>query len=434
MPNLTIVGTQWGDEGKGKVVDYLARTAQLVVRFQGGPNAGHTVRVGDRQTILHQVPSGILTPGVRCVIGCGCVVDPHALGEETAALARMKLRARSRLTVDARAHLILPFHRQLDLLAEKHSRSPIGTTGRGIGPAYADKVGRVGIRAADLLPGREERFREKLKRNLAAANVKLMERYRAEPISFKKLAEDYWRATRELARMVGDGSRVITDALAEGKPVLFEGAQGVHLDIDFGTYPYVTGSSTGVWGVGPGTGVSPLWLEQAVGVAKAYSTRVGLGPFPTELEGEEGERLRKLGGEFGATTGRPRRCGWFDAGVVRASVRLNRLNALVITKLDVLDSFEEIRIGTGYRCGRQRLDEFDPTRADELEPVYETFAGWHETTGACRKLRELPMRARRYLRRLEELCGCPVALASVGSERRQVVEVKKEALRWLKSG
>ncbi|MFO7676323.1 MAG: adenylosuccinate synthase [bacterium] len=432
MANLTVVGAQWGDEGKGKVVDWLARSADVVVRFQGGPNAGHTVRVGGRETILHQVPSGVLTPGVRCVIGCGCVVDPETLAAELAALARSGVKARGRLTVDRRAHLIMPWHRQLDRLREEQAgRGRIGTTGRGIGPVYADKVSRVGIRAADLLD--EDAFREKLKRNLAAANWLLMEKFRADPIPPRRLAAEFWQLTRPLAAMVGDGSVEVNAALAAGRRVLFEGAQGAHLDIDLGTYPYVTCSSTGVGGVAPGTGISPLWLSEAVGVVKAYTTRVGEGPFPTELAGPAGEELRRLGGEFGATTGRPRRCGWFDAGLVRASVRYNRFTALVVTKLDVLDSLDEIKVGVGYRLGRTRPAEFDPVRAADLEPVYEALPGWRAPTGACRAWRELPPPARRYLRRLEELAGCPVALVSVGSDRRAVVEARKGVLSWLKS-
>lgn len=432
MADLTIVGAQWGDEGKGKVVDYLARTADLVVRFQGGPNAGHTVRIGNREMILHQVPSGILTPGVRCVIGCGCVVDPEALAAELATLSRARYSYRSRLTIDARAHLIMPWHRQLDQLREQRAGlNRIGTTGRGIGPTYADKACRTGFRAADLLD--EDLFREKLKRNLAAANWLLMEMYRADPISYRKLAAGYWELTRPLAAMVGDGSAVIQSALESGRRVLFEGAQGVHLDLDLGTYPFVTCSSTGVNGVASGAGISPLWLTEAVGVVKAYTTRVGAGPFPTELEGVQAEALRKLGGEYGATTGRPRRCGWFDAGLVRASVRYNRFTALVVTKLDVLDSYIEIPVAVGYRQGRKRVAEYDPVGFAGCEPVYETLPGWREPTGNCRTWNELPSAARRYLRRLEELAGCPVALVSVGRDRKAIIEVKKGALKWLKS-
>ncbi|HDQ99166.1 MAG TPA: adenylosuccinate synthase [candidate division WOR-3 bacterium] len=440
MPDLTVVGAQWGDEGKGKVVDCLSRTARLVVRYQGGPNAGHTVRARGRETILHQVPSGILSPGAKCVIGCGCVVDPELLAEELAGLARAGVRTRGRLVVDGRAHLIMRWHRRLDRLREERAGAGrIGTTGRGIGPVSTDKVDRVGIRAADLLD--EDAFQAKFKRNLAAANWLLMEKFRADPIPQRRLMADCWQATRPLAAMVGDGGALVNEALENGRRVLFEGAQGVHLDIDLGTYPYVTCSSTGVNGVASGVGVSPLWLTEAVGVVKAYTTRVGEGPFPTELAGAEGDTLRVLGGEFGATTGRARRCGWFDAGLVRSSVRYNRFTALALTKLDVLDSLVEIPLATGYRlrpqAGETRggvVEHFDATRAARLEPLYETMTGWRTPTGHCRSWRELPLAARRYVRRLEELVECPVALVSIGSDREQIIEVKKGALQWLKSG
>ncbi len=431
MPSLVVVGAQWGDEGKGKVVDCLARTADMVVRYQGGPNAGHTVRADGRQIVLHQIPTGILTRGVKCVIGCGCVLDPYVLAEELTAVRKWRVPVRRRLFVDSRTHMILPYHRQIDRLREQQAaRQSIGTTGRGIGPVYQDKVARIGIRAGDLLD--EGLFRDKLKRNVAAANFTLMEQYKAEPLAPKRLVEDYWKATRTIARMVTDGSKIVQDGLEMNGRVLFEGAQGVHLDIDLGTYPYVTTSSTGTWGAGAGAGVSPLWLDESVGVAKAYQTRVGLGPFPSEMGRDEAGVMRRLGAEFGATTGRPRRCGWFDAAVVRASVRYNRFRALVITKLDVLDSLDEIKVCTGYRLGSARVDEFDALHAADLEPRYVSMPGWREPTGKCRSYRELPLAARRYIRRLEEQCGCPVALVSVGSDRSQMLEMRKGTLRWLK--
>jgi adenylosuccinate synthase len=430
MPNLSVVGTQWGDEGKGKVVDYLAGSADMVVRYQGGPNAGHTVCVNGRETVLHQVPVGVLSRRARCVVGCGCVVDPFVLNSEVATLRRAGIPAARRIVVDARAHMITPCHRVLDGLRD--ARQGIGVTGRGIGPAYQDKVTRSGIRAGDLLD--EGAFRERLKRNVAAANFLLMELYKAEPLSYQQIAAEYWTACRSLAAMVGDGSAAVERALCRGRRVLFEGAQGIHLDVDLGTYPYVTSSSTGVAGVAAGSGISPLWLEEAAGVAKAYTTRVGAGPFPTELDAGESEHLRRLGREFGATTGRPRRCGWFDAGLVRASVRYGRLSALVITKLDVLDSFETIRVGTGYALDGRRVAEFDPFHAASLQPRYVTLRGWREPTAGCRKYGDLPAAARRYIEKIEDLVECPVALVSVGSDRNQVVRVRPRKLRWLKSG
>ncbi len=431
MPNLTIVGTQWGDEGKGKAVDYLARSAGLVARFQGGPNAGHTVCVERSTFTFHQIPSAILSPKVTCVVGCGCVIDPYVFEHELAALRKKKIPLGQRLVVDSRAQMILPYHRQLDSLRDEHSaRQRIGTTGRGIGPTYADKVNRTGIRAGDLLS--EETFNDKLKRNLAAANFMLMERYDAEPIPFKATAREYWQATRRIAKMVGDGSIVIEEALRRGERVLFEGAQGMHLDIDLGTYPYVTSSSTWAGGVAPGTGISPVWLEEIVGIAKAYTTRVGLGPFPTEMNEADAGRFRELGHEYGATTGRPRRCGWFDAPVVRAAVRHNRLKALIITKLDVLDSCDEIKVCHSYRLDGREVLEFDPFHAAEFSPQYEVLPGWREPTSGCRTFAELPMRARRYVALLEDLCACPIALVSVGSERNQTIPFKSNKLRWLR--
>jgi adenylosuccinate synthase len=429
MPNLAVVGAQWGDEGKGKMADYLAQSADMVVRYQGGPNAGHTVCLKDRELTFHQIPSGITSPKAQCIIGCGCVVDPHVLNRELAELRKNKIRPGSRLAVDRRAHMILPYHRLLDKLQD--SAGTIGTTGQGIGPAYRDKFSRTGIRAVDLLS--EEVFAEKLVRNLAAANFLLMELHKAEPLSFKKVLKEYWQATRTIARLVADGSSLIEAALRRNDRVLFEGAQGMHLDIDLGTYPYVTSSSTWVGGVAPGAGVSPLWLEQAVGVVKAYTTRVGKGPFPTELDPADAENLRKLGHEYGATTGRPRRCGWFDAPLVRAAVRYNRLSAIIITKLDVLDSLDTIKVCHSYRLGNRTIDEFDLLAAFDVEPQYEELPGWKASTAFCRTWRDLPVLARRYVTRLEELVNCPVAIVSTGKDRGQTIPVRPAKLTWLKS-
>ncbi len=431
MSNLVVVGAQWGDEGKGKVVDFLANTAQVVVRFQGGPNAGHTVYWRSKKYTFHQIPSGLLHRQTRGVIGCGCVIDPYRLNEELAVLSAGRESFFRRVMIDRRAHIILPFHKELDRLHEEQlGEKKIGTTGQGIGPAYQDKFARVGIRAGDLL--NEDVFNDKLRRNVAAANFRLMECYKVEPISFKELSTALWKTTRPLVAMIGDGTLFIEKALRGGKRVLFEGAQGTHLDIDLGSYPFVTTSSTVVAGAASGSGISPLWLEEAVGVAKAYTTRVGAGPFPSELPEEEAGRLRELGGEYGATTGRPRRCGWFDAGLVRASVRYNHLSSLILTKLDVLDSFAEIKICVGYRYQGQRLKEFDPFFAQELEPEFITLPGWRESTKTSRSYKDLPLRARRYIAKIADLISCPVALVSVGSSREEIVPVEKEKLKWLK--
>ncbi len=428
MPNLTVVGTQWGDEGKGKVVDYLAATADMVVRYQGGPNAGHTVCVRGRQTVLHQIPVGILSRRPKCVIGCGCVLDAEVLQGELAMLREYGVPIEDRLLIDRRCHLILPYHRALDAARDKSQG--IGVTGRGIGPAYQDKFGRCGIRAADLLE--EDTFLAHMRRNLALVNYLLMEVYNTDPLSYECLANECWQAGQVVVPMLGDGGVAIERMLRLDRRVLFEGAQGTHLDIDLGTYPYVTASSTGVAGAAAGSGISPLWLEQAAGVAKCYTTRVGAGPFPTELGAAESEYLRRLGNEYGATTGRPRRCGWFDAGLVRTAVRYGRLSALIITKLDVLDSFDSIRISADYLLHGRRKKEFDPFEASRLEPSYVILKGWREPTGRCRKYSELPRAARRYLDKIEDLVECPVALVSVGSERRQMIEVQNGSLDWLK--
>ncbi len=437
MPNLVVVGAQWGDEGKGKMADYLAQSADMVVRYQGGPNAGHTVCLEGRELTFHQVPSGITNSRAQCIIGCGCVVDPYVFNRELTELRRHKIRPGSRLAVDRRAHMILPYHRLLDRLQDSvgdttEKRTPLlGTTGQGIGPAYRDKYSRIGIRAEDL--SSEELLAHKMKRNLAAANFLLMELYKAEPLSFKRLFAEYWQATRTIARLTTDGASMIEAALCRGDRVLFEGAQGMHLDIDLGTYPYVTSSSTWVGGVAPGTGISPLWLEQAVGIAKAYTTRVGQGPFPTELDLADADNLRRLGHEYGATTGRPRRCGWFDAPLVRAAVRYNRLGALIITKLDVLDTLATIKVCHSYRLGSRTISEFDPQIAVELEPQYFELEGWQTSTASCRTWRELPTRARRYLSRLEELVNCPIAVVSTGKDRNQTIVIQPTRLAWLKS-
>ncbi len=431
MPSLVVVGAQWGDEGKGKVVDFLSRDADIVVRFQGGPNAGHTVCWGRRELTFHQIPSGILHAGTKAVIGCGCVVDPYRLQEELHSLGKSQFWVRRRLLIDRRAHMILPYHRLLDRLQEEQlAEKKIGTTGQGIGPAYQDKFSRVGIRAGDLLD--EDTFKEKLQRNVAAANFRLMEFYKAEPISLKELASEYWEITRPLVEMIGDGSRLIERALSQGRRVLFEGAQGTHLDIDLGTYPYVTTSSTVVAGAAVGSGISSLWLGEAVGVVKAYTTRVGAGPFPCEMDPTEAAVLRELGGEYGATTGRPRRCGWFDAGLVRAAVRYNRFNALVITKLDVLDSLAEIKLCVAYRHQGRRIKEFDPFIAGELEPEFITLPGWREKTTGRRSFKALPVPAKRYIEKVADLVDCPVALVSVGKERNEIIPVAERRLKWLR--
>jgi adenylosuccinate synthase len=430
-----VVGAQWGDEGKGKIVDVLAREADLIARYQGGANAGHTVVVGDDQFVLHQVPSGILHPRKVCLLGNGVVLDAARFFEEVDALERRGIEVESRIKVSNRAHLLLSYHRLVDAAREgTRGAGRIGTTGRGIGPAYEDKAARVGIRVADLWD--VARLWETIAANVEQKN-RLLEglgvpgRVRADDV----LAEVGAYRDR-LLRVSGDVSRAIYAALADARRVLLEGAQGSLLDLDHGTYPYVTSSSTTAGGAATGVGIGPRTLDEIIGVVKAYTTRVGNGPLPTELADEDGERLREAGGEYGATTGRPRRCGWFDAVVVRFAARVNGLTELAVTKLDVLDGLPSVRICVGYRfrgdrasetqggmvAGR-RLEEFPGSLSvlENCEPIYEEMEGWQRSTAAARDVSDLPEGARRYLARIEELVGCPIRRVSTGTKRDQIL-------------
>jgi adenylosuccinate synthase len=432
--NTCVVGLQWGDEGKGKVVDILAERSEVVVRYGGGANAGHTVVIGDSRFALHLLPSGAIRQGVLCVIANAVVVDPSVLINEVDGLVQRGISLAGRLFISENAHVVLDYHKREDQLREESlGKAKIGTTIRGIGPCYADKVGRsYAVRMSDFRDLKA--LAEKLRTILAYKNKLFGALYGAEPMDVEAVIENCKKYADRLVPCTTDTTELLHTVIGEGKSVLFEGAQGSLLDLDHGTFPYVTSSNSSSLGLPSGCGVPAKMVNKYIGVVKAYTTRVGEGPFPTELVGAAGEELRTLGHEFGATTGRPRRCGWFDAGLVRASVRYNRFTALVITKLDVLDSLAEIPVATGYRLGRRRLGEFDPVNAARLEPVYETLPGWRVPTGSCRSWRELPLAARRYLRRLEELAGCPIALVSVGSDRAAVIETGRGALKWLKSG
>ena len=420
MSCRVVVGAQWGDEGKGKIVDLLSDEADVVARYQGGPNAGHTVVVGDQTFILHLIPSGILRPNTVCYIGNGVVVDCDALRHERETLLTQGIHVDGRLFVSLSAHIILPDHRALEQLTEGGPEGArIGTTGRGIGPAYTDKAGRVGMRVADLL---DPDIREDRVRRLRARTVKLLgESAKLEPIDavLARCAKD-----DELLRsMAVNVSHAVDAAVRGGKRVLLEGAQGTHLDLDHGTYPYVTSSSATAGGACTGVGIGPTKITDVIGVAKAYATRVGNGPFPSELQGELAEKLREEGNEYGATTGRPRRCGWFDVVAIRHAVRVNGLTQLVITKLDVLDAMPEIKIVMEYEIGNRRVSEM-PESLNELNaarPICETFTGWKSPTSGAREWDDLPREARRYLDRLEELAGVPVRLVSVGSGRDENV-------------
>ena len=420
---LVVVGSQWGDEGKGKIVDVLAEEADVVARYQGGANAGHTIYVQGEKFVLRQIPSGILYPEKRCLLGNGVVLDLEQFFAELDGLREKGIDGEANIGVSGRAQLLLEYHKRLDRAREAElGEGKIGTTGKGIGPAYEDKIARRGVRVSDLrVP---ERARELIRAAAEHANRTIVAGG-GQPVSADEIA-DAVLASRErlLARTVDVGGE-IDEALRSGRRVLLEGAQGALLDVDHGTYPFVTSSSTTAAGAASGVGIGPTRIDAALGVVKAYTTRVGSGPLPTEMHGEEGERLRELGGEYGAVTGRPRRCGWFDAVVVKYSARVNGLTGLALTKLDVLDSFDEIRIATGYTAGGRKLDSFpaDLPQLEEVEPIYETLPGWKSTTSDCRAVEDLPREARAYIKRLEDLTGVPVWYVSVGTGREQIIRL-----------
>src|SRR6266480_3802144 len=425
MANVAIIGAQWGDEGKGKIVDLFTHDADIIVRFQGGNNAGHTLVVDGKKTVLHLVPSGALHPGKLCVIGNGVVVDPEVLLKEIAGLKQTGwLLDDASLRISEEAHLIMPYHKAIDQARERlRGEGMIGTTGRGIGPAYEDKVARIGIRFIDLLE--EETFQEKLRRNIEEKNIYLKAILKEKALDFNKIHDRYSGYREKLKTYVIDTGLLLDREIRAGKRVLFEGAQGTLLDVDHGTYPFVTSSNTVAGGVSSGTGVGPRHIHQVIGISKAYTTRVGSGPFPTELHGSEGEILKREGIEFGATTGRLRRCGWFDAVVVRYAVRVNGLTGLAVTKLDVLDSFSEIPVCVGYRCEGESLDSMpaEVERLARVEPVYETLPGWQKSLNHVRRLADLPPPARAYLDRLQDLAHAPIQYVSVGTHRDQIIEV-----------
>lgn len=415
-----VVGCQWGDEGKGKIVDVLAEDADVIARYQGGANAGHTVHVGDEQFVLHQIPSGILHSGKRCLLGNGVVLDVIQFFEEYDGLVERGIDLAGRVGVSDRAHVLLPHHRLLDRVNESEAKRKIGTTGRGIGPAYQEKAGRRGIRVSDLR--HPERLRE-----LVDASVTRTERLAGgienEKDELLEAIEQAFVAMERLPLLMSDVGLEISNGLKAGKRVLLEGAQGTALDLDHGTYPFVTSSNTTAAAAATGVGIGPTAIDAVIGVVKAYTTRVGNGPLPSAFDEAMDEHMRTLGGEFGATTGRPRRCGWFDAVLARYAARVNGLTGLAVTKLDVLDTLPEIEIAVAYRTPDGVIDEFpaDTWMLGEIEPVYEKMAGWEAPTGDARKLDDLPSKARAYLDRIEELSGAPVQMVSVGTRRSQII-------------
>lgn len=425
MPATVLIGAQWGDEGKGRIADWLARQSDVVARYAGGDNAGHTVVVGERQFKLHLVPSGVVHPGLRCILGSGMVVNPLRLVEELDMLAGQGVDiAPARIHLSARAHLITPGHLALDGAAERaRGGASIGTTRRGIGPAYMDKAARTGLLAGEMRdPGT---FAAKVKAALERANAILSGQYGLEPVDTEGLAQACGDAAARLAPYVTDTTTLLHDLLDAGQRLLCEGAQGTLLDLDHGHYPYVTSSSATVGGALTGLGIAPQHITRVVGVAKAYSTRVGNGPFPTELFDATGEHLRAAGHEYGTTTGRPRRCGWLDAVALRYAARVNGFTELVVTKLDVLSGLDTLQIAVAYERDGERttaLPVFTPD-FERVRPVYETLPGWAEDISAARRFDDLPPNARRYIRRIEELSGVPVSLVSVGPEREQAVRL-----------
>ncbi len=421
---IVVVGAQWGDEGKGKIVDVLGGEVSIIARYQGGANAGHTVHVGKDEFILHQIPSGILHPGKRCLLGNGVVLDVEQFFQELDGLAKRGIEVDGRVGVSGRAQLLLEYHKRLDAASEaKRGSDKIGTTGRGIGPAYEDKIARHGVRVGDLL--NSTRARERMISATLRANERLKQ-LGADEMNAEQVADQALSLGQRLLPFIAETGKEIVVALKKNQRVLLEGAQGALLDVDHGTYPYVTSSTTTAGGAATGVGIGPTFIDSVLGVVKAYTTRVGSGPLPTELHGDMGERLRQLGGEYGATTGRPRRCGWFDAVVVRYSARVNGLTGLAVTKLDVLDSFDEIKIGTGYDIEGQTFKSvfpYDLSTLDRATPQYETLPGWKADTTSARKISDLPKNARAYLDRIEELCEVPIAYVSVGTRRDQIIAV-----------
>lgn len=425
MSAFVVLGAQWGDEGKGKMTDYLAEEADVVVRFQGGNNAGHTVEVEDRQYKLRLIPSGILHDDKLNVIGNGVVVDPIALFEEIDYLEREGVKVTpKKLIISDRAHVIMPYHKVLDKLKEKsRGKNDIGTTGRGIGPCYTDKFERCGIRICDLMS--ETLFKDKLQQNIEAKNPYITKVLGGEELNFEEIASEYLNVAERLRPYVQDTSVRVYNEIKADKNVLFEGAQGMLLDIDYGTYPYVTSSNTTACGVASGVGIGPNMVTNAVGIAKAYTTRVGKGPFPTELDNEIGEWIREKGHEYGVNTGRSRRCGWLDLVILKTTVRVSGLTSLCITKIDTLAGLEKIKMCVGYKFEDRVIDYFPASLEDlaKCEPIYEEFDGWDDSVADARSYEELPENAKVYLRRIEEATGTKVSIVGVGPKRDQTIRV-----------
>lgn len=424
MSVTVLVGSQWGDEGKGKIVDILSEKYDIVARYQGGANAGHTVEIGDKKYILHLIPSGILRENVVCVIGNGVVIDPDALLEEIKILEDNNIKVKGRLLISHNAHLIMPYHKLLDSIHESGDQK-IGSTGRGIGPCYTDKYARKGVKIVDLLS--KNTLEEKIKINLEEKNNLLKKIYDKEGFNIAEMVEQYIKFDEQIDGCITDTALFLNSAIDEGKSVLLEGAQGALLDVDFGTYPFVTSSNPTSGGASTGTGIPPTKITSVFGIVKAYTTRVGNGPFPTELNDDTGEKLREKGAEYGATTGRPRRCGWFDAFLVKYSKMINGVEKVAITKLDVLSTFDELNVCVGYELNGKQLKSFptDLKRLYDVKPIYETLPGWNENIEDCKSYRDLPEKTKDYLSFLSNQTGMQIEIISVGPKRKQTFFVNR---------
>jgi adenylosuccinate synthase len=425
MPNVGVVGIQWGDEGKGKVIDILSASADIVVRFQGGANAGHTIVVDGKKVILHVIPSGILHEGKYCIIGNGVVLDPEVFFQEVNQLKELGyMKDEKKLMVSNTTHVIMPYHKKLDALKESRANRKIGTTGRGIGPAYEDKASRLGIRVIDMLD--KKVFGEKVRQNLEIKNFLIKKYYKDEPFKSREIIKDYDVYRRLLKQYAADTVDFLHQSIAKGKNILFEGAQGTYLDIDHGTYPYVTSSNTVSGNIASGSGAPPTCIDYILGICKAYTTRVGEGPFPTELFGEAGDRMRRVGAEYGATTGRPRRCGWLDTVLVKRALKLNGVKGLALMKMDVLDEFEKINLCVKYRIGKRLYDQPPASIQgfEKCEPVYEEVDGWNVSLKDVRKFQDLPVNAKKYIKRLEEILGIAVDMVSTGPDRHATIVLR----------
>lgn len=427
MSTVVIVGTQWGDEGKGKIVDFLTEKAAVVARYQGGNNAGHTVVINDEKYILHLIPSGILHKGKKCIIGNGVVIAPDALISEIDGLKERGIDTGGNLLISKNAHVIMPYHTAIEKENEnKKGNKKIGTTGRGIGPSYTDKVARHGIRIMDLLTPNV--FKEKLSANLTTINFLLENFYKTAPLKADEIYDEYMKYAERLSRYIADTDVIINNKIDSGENVLFEGAQGTLLDIDHGTYPFVTSSNTIAGGACTGLGVGPTKINRVLGIVKAYTTRVGEGPFPTELKNEIGESIRQKGGEFGATTGRPRRCGWLDMVILKYAIRINGLTGIALTKMDILDGMDKLKICVGYKHNGRLYEEF-PKETEVLEncePVYEEVEGWKESTIGIKGFDKLPANAKKYIKKIEEMLKTEVQIISTGQKRDEIIVLKEQ--------